>query len=116
MKKLELKSFYVTQKDSRNGNPILDEKGEERKDEVFYKSLIIGALNFVQEGGIPLSEQGKRLRVIEKIENAKNGTELELDDINVDLIHQLLQNMRYRIVDQGLLDFSDYITSVKETK
>ena len=116
MKKLELKSFYVTQKDSRNGNPILDEKGEERKDEVFYKSLIIGALNFVQEGGIPLSEQGKRLRVIEKIENAKNGTELELDDVDIDLIYQLLQNMKYGLIDKGLLEFGDYIKKVKESK
>lgn len=113
MKKIELKSFYVTQ--STASGPILKD-GKVVEDEVKYKDLILGALNYVPEGGISLSEQGKRLKVIEKVENAKNGTELELDDVDIDLIHQLLQNMRYRIVDQGLLDFSDYITSVKETK
>ena len=115
MKKIELKSFYVTQKDARNGKPLLQD-GKEVQDEVFYQTLIVGALNFVQEGGIPLSEQGKRIRIIEKVEKAKNGTELELDDSDVDLIHQLLQNMRYGLVDKGLLEFGDYITSVKESK
>ena len=116
MKKIELKSFHVTQKDARSGAPLLDAKGKEKTDEVFYKTLILGALNFVQEGGIALSEQGKRIKVIEKVENAENGTELELDDVEVDLIHQLLQGMRYGLINKGLLEFGDYITEVKEAK
>jgi len=116
LKKLELKSFHVTQKDARTGASILDTKGKEKTDEVFYKTLILGALNFVQEGGISLSEQGKRLRVIEKVENAENGTELELDDADISLIHQLLQGMKYGLISKGLMEFGEYISEVKESK
>lgn len=111
MKTLELREFKATVQD---GNSEIQEAL------VSYKELIKGALNYIptnqfgQSQGLPIDEMRLRIRVLDKLDNDKK--EVSLDDEDVKVIFNCVNSQKFIRVDQGLVEYSDYIKELHESE
>jgi len=111
MKTLELREFKATM---QNENGVVQEAL------VSYKDLIQGALNYIpsnqfgQSMGLPVDEIRLRIRVLDKLDNDKK--EITLDDEDVKVIFECVKAQKFIRVDQGLIDYFDYIKELHESE
>lgn len=74
---------------------------------VTYKDIIVNCVNSVdpKSNGLTVAEMRKRIRILDACEKATEVIELEDNDFN--LLKEIINNMRWGIVDRELLSFSE---------
>lgn len=81
--------------------------------EITYKALVEDALDTAPQGGLSVQEMAERLAIKEKI---KKGGTIKLDDADVDKISELVNNLAFRVLDKGYVEFYNYLKSIKESE
>ena len=79
--------------------------------QVSTKDILCDVLEFRGKDGITMKEMRKRMRLIGKLEDAANGY-VELDDSEVEKLHQLIEVQPWNVVDRALVDLADYIDAL----
>lgn len=95
MKQLELKEDFVT----NNGESI------------GTSDLIRMALNNVPQGGLTPMDMRQRIRILDLLEETK-GT-LELEDADAVVLCDCVGQMRWAVLDRGILEFCDAIDALE---
>lgn len=80
-----------------------------------YAVLLLNLLDQPLQEGITINEMRKSIALLEKINNAVEydlpSFEITEDELNK--IKNTVENAQWRIIDKGIIDFSDYITNLK---
>jgi len=80
--------------------------------EIKYTELLKSAVNSPKEGGFSPVEMRERLKILDALDNSKNG-EIKLEDEDIKLLAELVKDQRFSIVHQGFIDYTDYIQSLE---
>jgi len=112
MKKIDLNKSFTLEFDNNcpTCNTSLAKKFTK---EITYMGTVEDALEYVPQGGLSFKEMAVRLAIKEKI---KKGGTISLDDADVDKILDLVNNMAFRVLNKGYVEFYNYIKSIKESK
>ncbi len=73
--------------------------------------LIRMTLNNVPQGGLAPVDMRKRIRILDTLEEA-NGS-LELEDADAKVLSDCVGQMRWNILDRGILNFCDAVELMK---
>lgn len=77
-----------------------------------YFDLILICIRQTPKEGYDIIEMRRRMKVIDALEKEKNFVEIE--DTDFISIKKCVNDMRWGIIHQGLIDFVDYITNIKK--
>ena len=80
---------------------------------VEYKSLMIGALNSVPEGGLAPSGMRERIKILDKLENAKDGS-IRLTEDEFKTLFSLAKEQKFAVVNKGFVSYLDDMESVSQ--
>jgi len=97
MKKLENKSIEL--------------KFEEGK-EMGFADLAKICLNQVPEGGIAPIEMSKRIAAIAKMDSAKLGEKIDLEESEFKMLKGLAETTGWRLIHADIVAFNDYLIEI----
>ena len=73
--------------------------------------LIKACLNNVPQGGLTPTDMRERLRILDQLDGA-NGV-LDLEDADAVVLQRCVGQMRWTVVDRGIVEFCDAIDAMK---
>lgn len=93
-------------------------KNIEKKEGSFAKSwkdlAIISVKNVNPQKTLNLEEMGSRLKVLDKINAAPHGAELQLEDAEFKTLHECASGVAWQIVDHDLFEFLSAVKKIAE--
>ena len=78
-----------------------------------YSDLILIVVNRRKEGGYTLQEQRLKLRILDKIDEAKHGDTIEFEDTEYQDFLNDLGSMKWGFIHKDIVEFSDYCLNLK---
>jgi hypothetical protein len=94
-------------------NKKIELKFEEDK-EMGFADLAKVCVNQIPEGGVPPVEMGKRIAIIAKLDNAKIGDKIELEDAQFDMLKSLADNTGWRLIHKDIVAFNEHLEKLKK--
>ncbi len=85
--------------------------GEEK---VGTAALIKACMNNVPQGGLVPGDIRKRIRILDQLDST-NGV-LNLEDADTAVLQECVRQMRWTVVDRGIVEFCDEIDTMKEPR
>ena len=80
---------------------------------VEYKGLMISALNSIPEGGLAPSGMRERIKILDKLDNAKDGS-IQLSNDEFETLYDLAKEQKFALVDKGFVAYLDDLESVSQ--
>lgn len=108
-KKLKLK-FNILQQEIQNGEINIQKTTKDCS----YKDLIRTCADFIPQGGLNVSEQKLRMRIISVLDKKEEA--MKFEDSDFTLIHQLVDSMKWNLVSPEIIALTDEIGEIQNKK
>ena len=90
-------------------NKAIELKFGEDKTEMGFVDLAIVCMNQIPEGGVPPLEMSKRIAILGKLNNAKLGEKVELEDAQFEMLKRLADNTGWRLIHKDIVAFNEHL-------
>jgi len=94
-----------------------NDKGEIIDNEISFADLVRQAANNIPQGGLDVREMSNRLRLVGAADRAdKENTPINLEDSDYNTLKRCVDEMRWVVVSEGIVEFYDTIMEAGKKK